>query len=552
MQRVVVLLKETVGSVGHMSSEMPNDEALIGHQLAAARHGGKDAVGHRLLVLFKELLDKRLVCALGQLALLVEQRKEADGHIGRAVCEHVDAGLVARLFDRVEHDSLAQRLVCEVDAQLLKRVGLELLESEDVEHADEGARTCLGEQRRVDAPNQPIEELGVHGLGEGVARVGRLLRLEWDLVYRVGERAHRALGQRLLKHVRPHLEQLSHSRHCVRRADITRILVDGAKADVAHVEQSGQQHVDAVLLCSRDADGAHRCDKLSVRGLVVDGIDPNHPALEVVIVFRIRQPERRLLGGRQAGEKLVKAVVVALLGRLHDRARLLKQVCYDVSAHQPVALIKVNARELAEARRVVIHDRLRIAERLKDRVAVQNLLAQAAQLLRHTAGLVSRTDLTRLRRAAHGQVLHHNLSRLGLARAGLARDHDRLRRAVHLHRSEGAVGHCVKVRRQKANGLPAICLHHLVAIAGELLIRIHGDQNIPSICVYEVFGISAAQVVEERRLVQVHQLRIVVDAIQVVRVHRLGDGTMKSDCLRKEMEPWNVSVCAGSPSAAGQ
>jgi hypothetical protein len=65
---------------------------------------------------------------------------------------------------------------------LLKRVDLELLEAEDVKHADEGARTRCGEQRRVDALDQPIEKLGVDGLGEGIARVGRLLRLEWYLV----------------------------------------------------------------------------------------------------------------------------------------------------------------------------------------------------------------------------------------------------------------------------------------------------------------------------------------------------------------------------------
>ena len=61
------------------------------------------------------------------------------------------------------------------------------------------------------------------------------------------------------------------------------------------------------------------------------------------------------------------------------------------------------------------------------------------------------------RGGAH-EVLEEALGRLGLAGARLARDEDRLVVAVLLEAGERRVGRRVQVRRQRADGLPAVAL----------------------------------------------------------------------------------------------
>eukprot|EP00967_Tisochrysis_lutea_P153981 scaffold304992_cov30-Tisochrysis_lutea.AAC.2 len=167
--------------------------------------------------------------------------------------------------------------------------------------------------------------------------------------------------------------------------------------------------------------------------MIIDGIDADHTALEVAIVLGPCQPQRLLLRGVQAGEQLVEAVIVALLRRLDDRARLFEQIRDDIGPHQPVALVEMDARKLAEARGVVIHDGLGIPKGLEDRVAFEDLLTEAGKLIRGSPSLLLVSSLARLGRAAHCQILHYDLGGFCLARAGLAGDHDGLRRAVDFH-----------------------------------------------------------------------------------------------------------------------
>ena len=196
----------------------------------------------------EDLLSERLVRALRQPALLVEQREEADRRRRRAagarrrIGEHLDARLVVGLVDRVPPNRFAdvnlllgledrrvevclQPLVGEVDAELLERVHLELLEAEDVEHADERARLGFGQQRFVDPRDEPVEHARVQRLRERVARerlevveaevrlvvvvvveasdgsgtTHRLRRLQGNLVDRFRHRLHRPRGERLLE-----------------------------------------------------------------------------------------------------------------------------------------------------------------------------------------------------------------------------------------------------------------------------------------------------------------------------------------------------------------
>lgn len=351
MQRVVVFCQEAVCGVRHLPGIVAHDEPLVGEHVCAAPHSGEHRLAHCGRVLLEQLLHKRAVRRLWELALLVEQRKEANRRVWRPRRQHGDASLIVWLVDGVPDDGLAQvdflllaedagvevrlqHLVCKVDAQLLERVRLELLKAEDVKHADEGARVGLREQRLVDRPDEPVEELRVDGLGERVAGVVRLLCLERDFVHRAREGLHRARRQRLLERRRRQLHQPRRRVHRVGRRDGARLgVIRRVEADVAQVQQRREQRVDAALLLSADANGAHRGAHVCVRRLVVNRRDLDHAGTEVRVVLRRGQRQLRLVGGGEAGEELVEGMVVSLEGRLHHSARLFEQVGYDVGAH---------------------------------------------------------------------------------------------------------------------------------------------------------------------------------------------------------------------------
>ena len=119
-----------------------------------------------------------------------------------------------------------------------------------------------------------------------------------------------------------------------------------------------------------------------------------------------------------------------------------------------------------------------------------------------------------------GEACGGGRERSGELRRRIAR---RRRQRPHLHRAVRAVGHRVEVRRQHADRLAAVRRHLLVAVARERLVRVDGDQDVPGVRVDQVLRVAEAQVEEQARLVQVHELRVVADAVQILRVHRLGD-----------------------------
>jgi hypothetical protein len=95
---------------------------------------------------------------------------------------------------------------------------------------------------------------------------------------------------------------------------------------------------------------------------------------------------------------------------LYD-ARLLEQILRVARRVNLPARIEEDLNVLAEPRRVVVAHRLGVAERLEDRIRLQNALLD----------LGGRTG-------GFGQVLEALLGRLGLAGARLARDDDGLER----------------------------------------------------------------------------------------------------------------------------
>ena len=146
MERVGVLRNEELRVVRHEAGVV-RDRERRARPLRAP-------LGHRerrgLLLLVLQFLDVRLCIAFLQPRLLVEQGEDADvfrleelEHGG--VVGEVDAlprhalGLVLELLlaEDVCVELLLELLVGEVDAELLERVRLEVLEAEDVEDADE-------------------------------------------------------------------------------------------------------------------------------------------------------------------------------------------------------------------------------------------------------------------------------------------------------------------------------------------------------------------------------------------------------------------------------
>mmetsp|Transcript_27935 Transcript_27935/g.70883 ORF Transcript_27935/g.70883 Transcript_27935/m.70883 type:complete len:659 (+) Transcript_27935:695-2671(+) len=78
VKAVVVLLQEAVGVVQHLARVVLHDEPLVARQAAAAGHRHQQVRRHGRFVHLEDLLGERLVRALGQTALLVEQSEDAD------------------------------------------------------------------------------------------------------------------------------------------------------------------------------------------------------------------------------------------------------------------------------------------------------------------------------------------------------------------------------------------------------------------------------------------------------------------------------------------
>ena len=142
--------------------------------------------------------DKLCVRGLRRDALRVEEAEDARGR----AADHVDAPRVVhelraarcarlrhafldiqprlRLEDPLDEE-LLQPLICEIDAQLLEAVRLEVLEAEDVEHPDErqlGRCAPVGRVRAaeaaVDRAHDPDEDELVQRASERVARARAL------------------------------------------------------------------------------------------------------------------------------------------------------------------------------------------------------------------------------------------------------------------------------------------------------------------------------------------------------------------------------------------
>mmetsp|Transcript_20920 Transcript_20920/g.50792 ORF Transcript_20920/g.50792 Transcript_20920/m.50792 type:complete len:315 (+) Transcript_20920:1479-2423(+) len=274
--------------------------------------------------------------------------------------------------------------------------------------------------------------------------------------------------------------------------------------DVAHVQNRTQHLEDLVALVLLDANLLQRADGVleAVRGLV--------PNRHLRALLRVAEP----LGGHQAqlrchlwvqpalGRRdLVEDVKVALPILLPDDARLLQEVRVDLGAAQGVLLVKVDVDVLAESRRVVISQRLGVAKRLEDWVALQH---PSLRVGRH--GRVVRDG---------GEVLHHELCALRLAGPRVARDQDGLVLALRLQVGEGALGDTKHVRGHLVRLLPAVVHQRLLAVELEVAPGVHAHEDGPRRRVNLVLHVPHAKRMQHVGLVQVGQRRQVVHRLHV-------------------------------------
>ena len=180
-----------------------------------------------------------------------------------------------------------------------------------------------------------------------------------------------------------------------------------------------------------------------------------------------------------------------------DDARLLEQVRLDATRRHVVLAVEVDGAPLAEAARVVVVNRLRVAERLEHDPALEALFGHRAA----RAG-----DL--------GEARHRHLRRLRLPRAALARDQDRLRLPRAHHPGEGGGGDPEDVRRQVVLLELVEGRERLARAHAHRLVRIDDDEHRPDRREDVVARVPQPQRVQHRRVAHV------LERDEVVARHR--------------------------------
>jgi len=159
-------------------------------------------------------------------------------------------------------------------------------------------------------------------------------------------------------------------------------------------------------------------------------------------------------------EQLVEDVKVALAFLLVHDARLLQQVVGDAGAGDLALLVELDLGELAEARRVVVAQRARIAEALQHVVGVDQLLFDA----RLVVGDVH-------------QVVDEPLAADRLAGATLAAHHHRLVALLLRHRAICHLGDREDVRRPGTVLVVHVAAQYRIAVEREFFVGIDCDQD---------------------------------------------------------------------------
>lgn len=235
-------------------------------------------------------------------------------------------------------------------------------------------------------------------------------------------------------------------------------------------------------------------------------------------------------------------MVVALLGCLERNTRLFKQIALNVASGDLTSRGKLDSDELAlevmycfvqrhmvicmimtrsmtrsiqlffnykkkdtyKAGRVIIADRLRVTKRFQDRVGLQDLLLELADLV----GLVSGSN--------RGQVLDNLFRVLSLAGTRLSRDQDRLIVAVLEHVMVGGVRYRVDVRGHFVALLVPVGEDDFIGVNGEFAVGIDRDQEEARV------GLHLGGGVMDERDFQGEQVNMVLVEVDFVLDSKMG------------------------------
>ena len=252
LHRLRILREELGHVVPDVACKVAHDEgALLAHAVAAEH----EELARRVLLVHLEAEGRRRRV---DAAARVERLEDAGGR----QLEHLEAARIVAVLDsghrdalegdnlllRLEHgvdEELVQLLVGKVDAQLLERVGRNVLEAEDVEqvHEDRPGRPAArrapsrGVEHLVDPLDHPREEQAIERLAQAAeGRLG-LLGAEVDAQLLVAHEHVPHRDERLDVRLEQHLARVPHRRGSLALPRAREAALAVLELDVAHVQQ---------------------------------------------------------------------------------------------------------------------------------------------------------------------------------------------------------------------------------------------------------------------------------------------------------------------------
>mmetsp|Transcript_30373 Transcript_30373/g.84969 ORF Transcript_30373/g.84969 Transcript_30373/m.84969 type:complete len:392 (+) Transcript_30373:2522-3697(+) len=386
---------------------------------------------------------------------------------------------------------LLELLVTEVDAELLERVDLENFETENVKGID-GARAdgaLRGSHTNVDLLDDPVEEVRVNLLGEGVAVVGGLLKVEGNLGRGLSADHHGTVGTGLLEILAVHLQELGADIEAVLVGDNAGVRANGRvlarlEIDVPQVQHRRDEAKDVLFVLLGKSHLLHGLDHLLPLLKVVNVVHRGAAALaEVVVVLCVPEGKLLLEIGVRAADELVEDVEAALAPQLVNDTGLLQKVVDHGGTRDTRAAIEEDGNQLTEAGRVVVPQGLGVSESLQNRVGQQDVLLHSGR-----------------RSRALGKEHEALLGGLRLASPGLAGDKDGLVLLIIHEVPIRRLGDVEHMRRHVAFPLVDVVVDNGGGVQRKALERVHGNKNRPDVGVDLVVVEAKPKVVLNHRL----------------------------------------------------
>mmetsp|Transcript_66156 Transcript_66156/g.175325 ORF Transcript_66156/g.175325 Transcript_66156/m.175325 type:complete len:311 (-) Transcript_66156:113-1045(-) len=200
----------------------------------------------------------------------------------------------------------------------------------------------------------------------------------------------------------------------------------------------------------------------------------------------------------KSSKHLVEDVVVLFMLLLRHDSRRLQEEGFDASPDQRAHGIKTHVDVFPEAGRVTISHRCGVAKGFQDGTGVCDFLLDTRTMCRISSGRGS-------------EVSHDDLCRLGFPSSAFTADDQRLVPSLSQELTIRCVSDCIGMRRQRPDVLVSIKRKLLGRVQIRYgLVRVYGQKNGGRVSVDLVLEMSAMHVVQDVRLVEVHQRGIII------------------------------------------